>query len=87
MGIRERFRQLIDRLFVAEDAVARARGWEISRSPNGLGRVYRDPRWDLILECKVCRGGADSGGESCPLCAGRGTVRRSQADISCGGAT
>lgn len=33
-------------LFADEDAFATARGWTIRRTRGGLGRVYRDPRWD-----------------------------------------
>lgn len=90
MGIHDRFRQLVNgwerRIFVADDAVALARGWNISRSPKGFGRVYRDPRWDLISECESCRGDAGSEPESCSSCGGCGTVQRSRTDISCGGA-
>lgn len=89
MGIHDRFRQLINRwkgrLFAVEDAVARARGWVISRPPKGFGRVYRDLRWDLISECELCRGEGNLA-QSCQSCGGHGTVRRSLTDISCGGA-
>ena len=39
---------LVDRLHAAEDARARQRGWQITRTPSGVGRLYRDPRWDLV---------------------------------------
>lgn len=88
MGIRDHLRQVINRwesrLFAAEDAAARDRGWEISRPPKGFGRVYRDPRWNLISECESCRGGSMA--ESCQSCGGCGTVRRNLTDSSRGGA-
>lgn len=90
MGIRDHFREVINRferrLFAADDAVARARGWDISRPPKGFGRVVRDPRWDSISECESCGGDAEIGGESCPSCGGYGTVRHSLTDMSYGGA-
>lgn len=32
-------------LFAASDRRAHQRGWEVTRTDRGLGRVYRDPRW------------------------------------------
>jgi len=79
MDTLDRFRQLIirweRRLFAADDAVARRRGWKISRRPTGFGRIYRDPRWALISECASCGGAGTRAGQPCPTCAGRGTVR------------
>jgi hypothetical protein len=36
------------RIFVHDDAVARRHGWQISQTHAGLGRQYRDPRFDLL---------------------------------------
>lgn len=89
MGIHDRLHQMIsrwaDRIFAAEDARAHARGWEISRPRKGFGRVYRDPRWDLISECEVC-GGDDGSVTACQSCGGYGKVRPSLTDSSPGGA-
>jgi hypothetical protein len=41
-------RRIGDRLFAAQDARARQRGWQITRQQAGLGRAYRDPRFDLL---------------------------------------
>jgi hypothetical protein len=41
-------RRIGDQLFAAQDARARQRGWQITRQQSGLGRVYRDPRFDLL---------------------------------------
>jgi hypothetical protein len=41
-------RRIGDQLFAAQDTRARQRGWQITRQQNGLGRVYRDPRFDLL---------------------------------------
>lgn len=67
-----------DRIFAAEDAAARARGWQISRPPSGFGRVYRDPRWDLISACDVCDGEGGTAVEPCLSCEGHGTIRQNQ---------
>jgi hypothetical protein len=61
-------RQLADRLFAVPDAQARANGWTVSRSPSGLGRVYRDPRIRLLVPCPACAG------DGCRSCGGRGRV-------------
>ena len=61
-------RRLADRLFAASDARARANGWTVSRSPSGLGRVYRDPRIRLLVPCPACAG------DGCRSCGGRGRV-------------
>ena len=41
-------RRIGDQLFAAQDARARQRGWQMTRQQGGLGRVYRDPRFDLL---------------------------------------
>ncbi|MGH3975738.1 MAG: hypothetical protein ACRDS9_20760 [Pseudonocardiaceae bacterium] len=67
-----------DRIFTAEDAAARARGWQISRPPSGFGRVYRDPRWDLISACDVCDGDGGTTAQPCLSCEGHDTIQRNQ---------
>jgi hypothetical protein len=64
----ELVRRLADRLFAGPDARARANGWTVSRSPSGLGRVYRDPRIRLLVPCPACAG------DGCRSCGGRGRV-------------
>ena len=68
-----------DRIFAAEDAAARARGWQISRPLRGFGRVYRDPRWDLISACEVCNGDGGTVAGPCLSCGGHGTIRQNRA--------
>lgn len=41
-----RSRHLGDRVFAANDAQARVSGWQINPIQGGLGRRYRDPRFD-----------------------------------------
>jgi hypothetical protein len=76
-----------DRIFVAEDAAARARGWQISRPSSGFGRVYRDPRWGLISACEVCDGDGGTAAEPCLPCGGLGTIRRNRVTSSLGSAS
>jgi len=79
------FNRLGDRLHAAEDARARQRGWQITRISCGLGRAYRDPRWDLIVACEMCGGEGMHGVHRCAACQGRGTVRLDVADLHPGG--
>ena len=49
-------RRLCDRLFQMNDAEAYWRGWQIAKVRGGLGRRYRDPRFDTLAACEQCRG-------------------------------
>ncbi len=84
-GPRQWIVKLADRLHAAEDARAQQRGWQITRISRGLGREYRDPRWDLITACEVCGGEGTHGVHCCAPCQGRGTVRLDRADQHPGG--
>ncbi|SNT47039.1 hypothetical protein SAMN05216276_104732 [Streptosporangium subroseum] len=48
-------RALGNRIFGEIDAFAWVQGWEIDRS-RWFRRVYRDPRFDTLQECGLCRG-------------------------------
>lgn len=72
-------------LFASEDAAAGAAGWHISRPPNGFGRSYRDPRWDLISACEWCGGDGATATGQCQPCGGHGTIRHSLTDAPFGG--
>ena len=49
-------RRLGDRLFAMNDAEAYWRDWQITKTQGGLGRRYRDPRFDTLAECPRCLG-------------------------------
>jgi hypothetical protein len=49
-------RRLGDRLFAMNDTEAYWRDWQITKTPGGLGRRYRDPRFDTLAECPRCLG-------------------------------
>jgi hypothetical protein len=82
--------RLEDRLFSADDARARRRGWEVRSGPNGRGRVYRDPRWDSVRCCDDCGGTGLNpiDREGCVPCSGTGVLRpeRAPAGAGCAGA-
>jgi hypothetical protein len=76
------------RLFARDDLNAAQHGWQIITRYGGLGRQYRDPRFDTLRECPPCAGsGAGSGvagdeacapcaagGEACAPCAATGRI-------------
>jgi hypothetical protein len=50
-------RRLGNRLFAKNDAEAGWRGWERTVTAGGLGRRYRDPRFDALREEFEAHGG------------------------------
>jgi hypothetical protein len=67
------------RLFGGSDARARPRGWQITAVHGGLGRRYRDPRFDRLIRCPSCAGMDSIGvrGETpCQPCGGTGRLTR-----------
>ena len=67
-------RRLGDRLFAANDAEAYWRDWQITRTRDGLGRRYRDPRFGTLAECPTCRGAGVTADVTCPPCLGTGRI-------------
>jgi len=68
-------RVIADRLFRKDDARVRRRGWQVTALHGGLGRAYRDPRFDLLQACSACLGtGAGKQGQGCGSCSGTGRV-------------
>jgi hypothetical protein len=64
-----------DRMFAMNDKEAAWRGWSIERRHAGLGRRYRDPRFDTLTRCPHCRGtGTIAAGRRCAQCAGTGRL-------------
>jgi len=77
------------RLFARDDLIAIQHGWQITARYGGLGRQYRDPRFDTLRSCPRCAGSgtmgsgtmgsgitgsATAGGEACEVCAATGRV-------------
>jgi hypothetical protein len=63
-----------NRLFAMNDAEAGWRGWQAINAYGGLGRRYRDPRFDLLRECPQCAGSGFKAGQECPDCLGTGLL-------------
>lgn len=72
-------RKLGDRLFAAHDAQAHIIGWQVTPLHGGLGRKYRDPRFDSLAECPKCMGTGGRPEAACQPCSetGRITLRPS----------
>lgn len=63
-----------DWMFAGNDQEAGWRGWQIERRHAGLGRRYRDPRFDTLSQCPHCRGAGIEADASCALCSGTGRL-------------
>jgi len=64
-----------ERIFAASDNAARHHGWQIAVTQAGLGRRYRDPRFDTLAACGHCAGrGAVTPGDPCDACDGTGRI-------------
>jgi len=66
--------RLLDRLFEMNDAEAYWSGWQITKVHGGLGRQYRDPRFDTLAACSRCWGTGTRAGQPCSPCQGTGRV-------------
>ena len=68
-----------DRLFRDADTHASQHGWQITARRGGLARTYRDPRFDRLRRCPVCRGtGIHRAEQACNHCAGTGRITVAQ---------
>ena len=54
-----------DRQFAVNDAEAYWWGWQITKTLGGLGRRYRDIRFDTLAACARCAGAGRCGDEPC----------------------
>ncbi len=62
------------RLFTDDDARALQQGWQIAPIQHGLGRRYRDPRFDLWRACPACHGNGQWQGVPCRSCHATGRI-------------
>jgi hypothetical protein len=69
------------RLHAETDAMARQRGWQITQRNGGLGRRYRDPRFDFLTSCPSCRGTGDADEAPCEQCGGIGRLTRCEPSL------
>jgi hypothetical protein len=66
---------VVQGLFASSDATAQHYGWQITQTQLGLGRRYRDPRFDALAPCPGCHGyGVQAVEINCPTCRGSGRI-------------
>jgi hypothetical protein len=70
--------RLGDQLFTVNDTEAYWHDWQIIKTHGGLGRRYRDPRFDLLAQCQKCRGAGRTANLPCPPCLGTGRITREE---------
>jgi DnaJ-class molecular chaperone len=76
-------RAIGSKAFEADDRRARDLGWEVTPSHHGLGRSYRDPRFDNLRVCAACDGrGCHPSGVTCSECTGTGRIALNATDAS-----
>jgi hypothetical protein len=63
-----------DRRFAMNDTEAYWWGWQITKTRGGLGRRYRDPRFDALAACTRCTGAGVRADAPCGPCLGTGRV-------------
>jgi hypothetical protein len=67
-----RLRRWGDRWFAMNDTEAYWRGWQITKTHAGLGRRYRDIRFDTLAACAQCAGAGEWADAPCGPCLGTG---------------
>ena len=63
-----------DRWFAMNDTEAYWRGWQITKTLGGLGRRYRDLRFDTLAACAQCAGAGVRADTPCGPCLGTGRI-------------
>ena len=63
-----------DRWFAMNDTEAYWRGWQITKTHGGLGRRYRDLRFDTLTACAQCAGAGEWADAPCAPCLGTGRI-------------
>ena len=63
-----------DRWFAMNDTEAYWRGWQITKTHAGLGRRYRDIRYDTLAACAQCAGAGVRADAPCGPCLGTGRI-------------
>jgi hypothetical protein len=67
-------RRWSDRWFAMNDTEAYWRGWQITKTQGGLGRRYRDTRFDTLASCPRCAGAGVWADAPCRPCLGTGRI-------------
>ena len=68
-----------DRWFAMNDTEAYWRGWQITKTHGGLGRRYRDIRFDTLAACAQCAGAGEWADAPCGPCLGTGRITLGEA--------
>ena len=63
-----------DRWFAMNDTEAYWWGWQITKTHGGLGRRYRDTRFDTLTACARCAGAGIWADVPCGPCLGTGRI-------------
>ena len=63
-----------DRWFAVNDTEAYWWGWQVAKTRGGLGRRYRDTRFDTLAACARCAGGGVRADAPCGPCLGTGRI-------------
>jgi hypothetical protein len=63
-----------DQWFAMNDTEAYWRGWQITKTHAGLGRRYRDIRFDTLAACAQCAGAGEWAEAPCGPCLGTGRI-------------
>jgi hypothetical protein len=68
-----------DRWFAVTDTEAYWWGWQITKALGGLGRGYRDTRFDTLAACARCEGAGAGADAPCGPCLGMGRITLGEA--------
>jgi hypothetical protein len=83
LKLQSRLSAIARRVFGGPDADARRHGWQITVTHGGLGRRYRDARFDYVVPCNACNGRSDDPcGTTCSACGGTGRIVLDPAAVS-----
>jgi hypothetical protein len=74
-----RLRRWGDWWFAMNDTEAYWRGWQITKTHAGLGRRYRDIRFDTLAACARCAGAGVWADAPCGPCLGTGRITLGEA--------
>jgi hypothetical protein len=72
--LRKRAETAGQRLFARDDLTAVQHGWQIISRRGGLGRQYRDPRFNTLRTCPRCASSGTVDGDPCGACAATGRI-------------
>jgi hypothetical protein len=68
-----------DRWFAVNDTEAYWWGWQVTKTRGGLGRRYRDTRFDTLAACARCAGSGVWADAPCGPCLGTGRIKLGKA--------